>query len=85
MTHAAEPDRLLEKLATDLENLLEQRAITRPLMVGIQTGGVWLADKLHRRLKLQDELATLDISFYRDDFSRIGMMYYRPGARFAPL
>ncbi|HED34569.1 MAG TPA: bifunctional pyr operon transcriptional regulator/uracil phosphoribosyltransferase PyrR [Gammaproteobacteria bacterium] len=73
MTHAAEPDTLLEKLATDLENLLAQRAITRPLMVGIHTGGAWLADKLHKRLGLQDNLATLDISFYRDDFSRIGM------------
>lgn len=73
MTHAANPDQLLEKLATDLENLLEHRAITNPLMVGIHTGGVWLAEKLHKRLKIEDQLATLDISFYRDDFSRIGM------------
>ncbi len=73
MNHAAEPDTLLEKLATDLENLLKQRAIANPLMVGIHTGGAWLADKLHKRLKLQDALSTLDISFYRDDFSRIGM------------
>ena len=73
MTHAANPDQLLEKLATDLENLLEHRAITNPLMVGIHTGGVWLAEKLHKRLNIKDQLATLDISFYRDDFSRIGM------------
>ena len=73
MTHAANPDKLLEKLASDLENLLEQRSIDNPLMVGIHTGGVWLAEKLHKRLNLQDELSTLDISFYRDDFSRIGM------------
>ncbi|VAW70934.1 Pyrimidine operon regulatory protein PyrR [hydrothermal vent metagenome] len=73
MTHAADPDSLLEKLATDLENLLQQRGISRPLMVGIHTGGAWLADKLHQRLELQEDLSTLDISFYRDDFSRIGM------------
>ena len=73
MTHIAEPEKLLEKLATDLENLLEQRAIEKPLMVGIHTGGAWLAEKLHKRLKLKDDLSTLDISFYRDDFSRIGM------------
>jgi len=73
MIHAAKPDQLLEKLATDLENLLEQRSIKNPLMVGIHTGGVWLAEKLHKHLNIQDELATLDISFYRDDFSRIGM------------
>jgi len=73
MTHIAEPDKLLEKLSTDLENLLENRSIEKPLMVGIHTGGAWLAEKLHRRLKIEDDLSTLDISFYRDDFSRIGM------------
>ena len=73
MTHAAEPDKLLEKLATDLANLLELRSIEKPLMVGIHTGGAWLAEKLHKRLNLEDDLSTLDISFYRDDFSRIGM------------
>jgi len=73
MTHTAKPDQLLEKLATDLENLLDHRSIDNPLMVGIHTGGAWLAEKLHDRLNIQDELATLDISFYRDDFSRIGM------------
>jgi pyrimidine operon attenuation protein/uracil phosphoribosyltransferase len=73
MTHAAEPEKLLEKLATDLENLLEHRNIDNPLMVGIHTGGAWLAEKLHNRLNIKDDLSTLDISFYRDDFSRIGM------------
>lgn len=73
MTHTANPDQLLEKLASDLENLLDHRSIDKPLMVGIHTGGAWLAEKLHKRLNIQDELATLDISFYRDDFSRIGM------------
>ena len=73
MTHAAEPEKLLEKLATDLENLLEHRKIDNPLMVGIHTGGAWLAEKLHKRLNIKEDLSTLDISFYRDDFSRIGM------------
>ena len=73
MTHTAKPDQLLEKLATDLENLLDHRSIDNPLMVGIHTGGAWLAEKLHKRLNIRDDLATLDISFYRDDFSRIGM------------
>jgi len=73
MTHTAKPDQLLEKLATDLENLLDHRNIDNPLMVGIHTGGAWLAEKLHKRLNIPDDLATLDISFYRDDFSRIGM------------
>ena len=36
-------------------------------------GGVWLAEHLHQRLEITEPLGTLDISFYRDDFTRIGM------------
>jgi len=43
------------------------------VMVGIHTGGVWIARLLHERLGVQKPLGTLDISFYRDDFTRIGM------------
>lgn len=42
-------------------------------MVGIHTGGVWVARQLHRLLGIEAPLGELDISFYRDDFSRIGM------------
>jgi pyrimidine operon attenuation protein / uracil phosphoribosyltransferase len=50
-----------------------QRALKDPAMVGIHTGGVWIAERLHRKLGLQMPLGSLDISFYRDDFTRIGM------------
>jgi pyrimidine operon attenuation protein/uracil phosphoribosyltransferase len=73
MDEIAKPDQLLEKLAGNLEKLLGERGIDDPLMVGIHTGGVWIADLLHNRLGISQPLATLDISFYRDDFSRIGM------------
>ena len=73
MDDIAKPDQLLEKLAVDLRQLLEERQIEDPLMVGIHTGGVWIASALHAKLGLPRPLATLDISFYRDDFSRIGM------------
>lgn len=67
------PEELLDKLATELGDLLKQKAIVDPLMVGIHTGGVWVARNLHARLNMQEPLASLDISFYRDDFSRIGV------------
>ena len=73
MDEIAKPDQLLEKLAADLEQLLDQRNIDDPLMVGIHTGGAWIATILHTKLGISRPLATLDISFYRDDFSRIGM------------
>ncbi len=73
MEETATPDTLLDELAERLKTLLSERSIDQPLMVGIHTGGVWVANALHQKLSLQEPLSTLDISFYRDDFSRIGM------------
>ena len=73
MDEIAKPDQLLEKLADDLKQLLVEREIDDPLMVGIHTGGAWIASSLHTKLGISQPLATLAISFYRDDFSRIGM------------
>lgn len=42
-------------------------------LIGIHTGGVWIAERMHRALALQVPLGTLDVSFYRDDFHRIGL------------
>lgn len=42
-------------------------------IVGIHTGGVWVAERLHAMLHCALPLGMLDISFYRDDFSRIGL------------
>ena len=73
MEAIATPDKLLAELADKLKTLLEERAIDQPLMVGIHTGGAWVAKQLHSLLSIEQPLSTLDISFYRDDFSRIGM------------
>jgi len=66
---ALDPVKLLARMEHDLA---VYRELT-PLMVGVHTGGVWIAERLHRTLGLADALGTLDISFYRDDFTRIGM------------
>jgi len=64
---------LLEQMLTQIQDRLRQGQMDAPLMIGIHTGGVWIAEHLHKQLDLQEELGTLDISFYRDDFTRIGM------------
>jgi len=66
-------DATIRHMSTNLDDLLSQMKITDPLMVGIYTGGVWVAERLHKLLKLDSPLGTLDISFYRDDFTRIGV------------
>ena len=43
------------------------------VLVGIHTGGVWLAERLHQELGVTPPLGTLDVSFYRDDFDKIGL------------
>lgn len=42
-------------------------------LVGIHTGGVWVAERLHAALGLATPLGTLDVAFYRDDFRQRGL------------
>lgn len=73
MTNIPEVSELLDTLEQSLRKTLTDKSITDPLLVGIRTGGVWIASELHRRLGLGEPCGELDISFYRDDFSRIGL------------
>ena len=66
------PD-LLTQLAEQLKTHLSEHQITNPILVGIERSGVWLAEVLHERLKLTEDLGTLNISFYRDDYNRTGL------------
>lgn len=70
---AAEVGACIQGMGDDLAHLLRVRGIADPLMVGIHTGGVWVAQRLHEQLAFTEPLGQLDISFYRDDFTRIGM------------
>ena len=64
---------LLNKLEVELKHKVVERQLNNPLMIGIRTGGVWVAEQMHQRLNITDPLGLLDISFYRDDFSQIGV------------
>ena len=63
----------IEKLLLEMASRLEQDVRDNPVMLGIQTGGVWIAERLHKLLGLKTPLGHLNIAFYRDDFSRIGL------------
>ncbi len=73
MTALLDMDQLLDDLEAGLRRKLEERGVTAPALIGIRTGGVWLADVMSKRLGLKEPWGELDISFYRDDFSRIGL------------
>lgn len=66
-------DSLISKLQIELKQLTEQTELLNPLMIGIRTGGAWVAERLYETLALSEPLGLLDISFYRDDFSQMGI------------
>lgn len=46
---------------------------TEVALVGIHSGGAWLAERLAAELGLAERLGFVDVSFYRDDFSEKGL------------
>lgn len=66
-------DGLMNRLEQLTRDWLQSRGIADPVMVGIHTSGVWVAQQLHQRLGLQEELGAVSVTFYRDDFSRVGL------------
>jgi pyrimidine operon attenuation protein/uracil phosphoribosyltransferase len=68
-----DPATLLPQMAAALTAHLQQRQISQPRFIGIRTGGIWVAEALLQHLGLQAPLGTLDVSFYRDDFSQSGL------------
>jgi len=42
-------------------------------IVGIHSGGAWLAERLAAELKLTNRLGFIDVSFYRDDYAEKGL------------
>ena len=73
MSATREVSGLLDEMAAGIRRLTEATARSEALMIGIRTGGVWVAQQLHRVMGLQDPLGELNINFYRDDFTRIGL------------
>jgi len=62
-----------EVLCAELVRQLKPRLTADTALVGIHTGGVWLAERLHAALGIALPLGLLDISFYRDDFDKAGL------------
>ena len=62
-----------EQLFEALVAQLRGRVMPDTAIVGIVTGGAWLAERLHHALGATTPLGALDPSFYRDDFSKAGL------------
>jgi len=64
-----EADRLIDALARQMRERIPKDAA----LVGIYTGGVWVAERLHRALGVSEPLGVLAVTLHRDDFGRIGL------------
>ena len=62
-----------EALVTALAAMIKADITPDTALVGIHTGGVWLAERLQTMLGVTTPLGILDITFYRDDFDERGL------------
>ena|SRR5690349_15399549 len=62
-----------ERLLAELGEQIRRDVKPATALVGIYTGGVWVAQRLHAMLKLSQPMGTIDVSFWRDDYKKTGM------------
>jgi pyrimidine operon attenuation protein/uracil phosphoribosyltransferase len=71
LTKLPDAERLCEQLAAELKPRLGPKSA----MVGLYTGGAWLAERLHKLLDMKSPLGLMDIAFYRDDYAARGLKH----------
>src|ERR671919_1263075 len=64
-----EAESLCEKLAGELRSQMKPTSA----MIGLYTGGAWLAERLHALRGMKEPLGLMDIAFYRDDYHAQGL------------
>lgn len=56
-----------------LAELIRPTLLPGTMLVGIHSGGAWIARRLQELLGLPGEIGLIDVSFYRDDFGEKGL------------
>jgi len=62
-----------EAQCRQLADLIRPQLSRKPALVGIYSGGAWIAERLKELLDLPEEIGLIDVSFYRDDFAEKGL------------
>jgi len=76
MTIPSTPADIQTLLHNMADEIRQQLGDAQPLLIGIHSGGAWIAKELANILGadfFDAPLGTLNIAYYRDDFTRIGM------------
>ena len=71
MSTPALPD--AEAQCAELAELIRPQLQPNTMLVGIHSGGSWVARRLGEQLNLTSPIGLLDSSFYRDDFGKLGL------------
>ena len=62
-----------EAQCAELAEQIRPHLTPNTMLVGIHSGGAWVARRLKELLGLASEVGVLNISFYRDDFGQRGL------------
>ena len=62
-----------EAQCRQLADLIRTDLHRQPALVGIYSGGAWIAERLKDLLGLPEDIGLIDVSFYRDDFAAKGL------------
>jgi pyrimidine operon attenuation protein/uracil phosphoribosyltransferase len=62
-----------EAQCRQLAELIRPHLPKNPALVGIYSGGAWIAERLKELLGLSEDIGLIDVSFYRDDFAEKGL------------
>ena len=73
MSPLANPLPDAEAQCRQLAELIRPQLSKNPALVGIYSGGAWIAQRLKELLGRTEDIGLIDVSFYRDDFSEKGL------------
>lgn len=71
MANAPLPD--AEQHCALLAEAIRPRLTAGTALVGIYSGGAWIAERLAAMLPIAEPVGQIDVSFYRDDYEKIGL------------
>ncbi|HEX5802639.1 MAG TPA: bifunctional pyr operon transcriptional regulator/uracil phosphoribosyltransferase PyrR [Azospira sp.] len=62
-----------ERQCAELAEQLRPQVGPETALIGIHSGGVWIAERLCQLLGIAEAPGSIDVSFYRDDFAAKGL------------
>jgi pyrimidine operon attenuation protein/uracil phosphoribosyltransferase len=62
-----------EELLAELARQMQAAIAFDAFLVGIHSGGAWVAERLSAMLPGNHPFGTMDVSFYRDDYGLVGL------------